>query len=86
MERGQYVIGSPDTGGNMLIGSSLAASSARYFPAWLEFFLAPLSVLLHTIIRRAVEASTRKILTAAELQLPLSSANGDAMAKSSKDE
>ncbi|EIE20459.1 NAD(P)-binding protein [Coccomyxa subellipsoidea C-169] len=84
VERGQYVIGSPDTGGNMLIGSSLAASSARYYPASLEFFLAPLFVLLHTIIRRAVEASTRKVLTAAELQLPLSSAKSDAMG--SKDE
>ncbi|CAL8465071.1 g4606 [Coccomyxa elongata] len=76
VERGQYVIGSPDRGGNMLIGSSLAATSARYFPTWLEFLLAPLFVLLHMIIRRALEASTKKILGAAELQLALISADG----------
>ena len=84
VEKGQYVIGSPDSGGNMLIGSSLAANSARYYPAWMEFLLAPLFVLVHALIRRAVEASTKKILTATELQLPVSSANGGG--KSSKDE
>ncbi|KAK9917359.1 hypothetical protein WJX75_003521 [Coccomyxa subellipsoidea] len=84
VEKGQYVIGSPDSGGNMLIGSSLAANSARYYPAWMEFLLAPLFVLVHALIRRGVEASTKKILTATELQLPVSSANGGG--KSSKDE
>ena len=65
MERGQYVIGSPDAGGNMLIGSSLSASSPRYYPVWLEFLLAPLLVLLHAVIRRAMEASTKQILAEA---------------------
>lgn len=65
VERGHYVIGSPDSGSNMLVGSSLAASSARYYPAWLEFLLAPLFVVLHAIIRRAMEASARKILSEA---------------------
>ena len=37
----------------------------RYFSVWLELLLAPLFVLLHMLIRRAVEASTRKILAAA---------------------
>ncbi len=76
MERGQYIIGSPDRGGNVLIGSSLAATSERYFPTWLDFLLAPLFVLLHMIIRRALEASTKKILAAAELQPPFISADG----------
>ena len=39
--------------------------TGRYFPTWLEFFMAPLFVLLHMAIRRAVEASTSKILAAA---------------------
>ena len=65
VERGQYVIGSPDGGSNLLMGSSLAASSARYYPVWLEFLLAPLCVLLHAMIRRAMEASTRTILSSA---------------------
>lgn len=85
VERGQYVIGSPDSGGNMMIGSSLAASSARYYSAWIEFLLAPLFVLLHTVIRRAVEASTRKILAEAAVQPPGSSTNG-VVARGSKDE
>ena len=84
VEKGCYVIGSPDSGINMLIGSSLAASSDRYFPAWLEFLFAPLFVLLHMVIRRALQASTKKILAAAELQLPLSTANGSV--KTAKDE
>ena len=65
VERGQYVIGSPDSGSNMLVGSSLAASSARFYPVWLEFLLAPLFVVLHAIVRRALEASTRRILAEA---------------------
>ena len=39
--------------------------ASRYFATWLEFFMAPLFVLLHMGIRRAVEASTSKILAAA---------------------
>jgi hypothetical protein len=66
VERGQYVIGSPDGGSSMLVGSSLSASSARFYPVWLELLLAPLFVLLHTLVRRAMEASTRKILAEAE--------------------
>lgn len=62
IEKGRYIIGLPDTGGNMLIGSSLGASSPRYFSVWIEFLCAPLFVLLHVLIRRAVESSTRKIL------------------------
>ena len=34
----------------------------RYFPVWLELLLAPLFVLLHLLIRRAVESSTGKVL------------------------
>ena len=41
------------------------ALAYRYFPVWLELVLAPLFVLLHMVIRRAVEASTRNILAAA---------------------
>ena len=40
-------------------------SSHRYFSVWLEVLLAPLFVLMHRVIRRAVEASTRNILAAA---------------------
>ena len=59
MERGHYVIGSQDGGANMLVGSSLAACSARFYPVWLELLLAPLFVALHTLVRRALEAATR---------------------------
>ena len=45
------------------------ALARRYFPVWLELLLAPLFVLLHMVIRRAVEASTRKILAAASHEL-----------------
>ncbi|CAK0787278.1 hypothetical protein CVIRNUC_010496 [Coccomyxa viridis] len=62
VNRGAYVVGSPDRGGNWLIGSSLSASSPRYFPVWLELLLAPLFVLLHLLIRRAVESSTSKVV------------------------
>lgn len=40
-------------------------SAHRYFSVWLELLLAPVLVLLHMVIRRAVEASARKILATA---------------------
>lgn len=71
VERGQYVIGSPDGGSNMLVGSSLAACSARFYPVWLELLLAPLFVVLHALVRRALEASTRRILAEAAAAQPV---------------
>ena len=44
---------------------SLAATSARFYPVWLECLLAPAFVLVHWAIRRAVEAATRRVLAPA---------------------
>lgn len=47
---------------------SLAATSGRFYPVWLECLLAPAFVLVHWAIRRAVEAATRRVL--APIQAP----------------
>ncbi|KAK9844084.1 hypothetical protein WJX81_004219 [Elliptochloris bilobata] len=36
LARGSYIIGSPDRGANMIVGSSLAAVSARFYPGGMK--------------------------------------------------
>ena len=49
---------------------SLAATSARFYPVWLECLLAPAFVLMHWAIRRAVEAATRRVLAPSQAPAP----------------